>query len=139
MFKRMEGIRLLIVDDETGFADVLKKRMSRRGIVVETASSGEEAIRTLRCRDFDVAIVDLKLEGMDGVEILKIFKMLAPDLPVLMLTGHGSESAARECKELGSADYLSKPIDFDVLMAKVMRACFREEDAHGHDADSSCR
>ncbi|ADU62024.1 MAG: response regulator [Pseudodesulfovibrio sp.] len=115
------NIRLLIVDDEKGFTEVLAKRMTRRGIAATTASSGEEAVRLLRGEDFDIAILDLKLEGMDGVEILKIFRLLDPELPVLMLTGHGSESAVKASMRLGAADYLSKPIDFEVLMAKVLR------------------
>jgi len=115
------NIRILIVDDERGFTEVLAKRMSRRGLVVDTAASGEEAVRLLRKRNYDVSVMDLKLEGMDGDEILKVFKLLDPTLPVLMLTGHGSESAAKACMKLGASDYLSKPIDFDLLMEKIMK------------------
>lgn len=115
------NIRLLIVDDEKGFTEVLAKRMTRRGIRTTTASSGEEAVRLLRGQDFDIAILDLKLEGMDGVEILKIFRLLDPELPVLMLTGHGSESAVKASMRLGAADYLSKPIDFEILVSKVLQ------------------
>lgn len=116
-------INLLIVDDEVGFADVLAKRLSRRGFTVDTASSGEEAIPILREKSYDVAILDLKLEGMDGVEILKVFKLLVPDMPVLMLTGHGSERAVTASMKLGAADYLSKPVDFDLLVTKLKQAC----------------
>lgn len=115
------NIRLLIIDDEMGFTEVLAKRMSRRGIQVDTAASGEEAVRMLRGQEYDVAVMDLKLEGMDGDEILKVFKLLDPELPVLMLTGHGSESAAKACMKLGAADYLSKPVDFNVLMEKILK------------------
>nr|WP_321255576.1 response regulator [uncultured Pseudodesulfovibrio sp.] len=112
-------IRLLIVDDETGFADVLCKRMERRGVNACTASSGEEAIQILRNHDFDVAIVDLKLEGMDGVEILKVFKLLIPQMPVIMLTGHGCEVARAACIKNGAAGYLSKPFDFNALLDMI--------------------
>ena len=114
-------IRVLIVDDERGFTEVLAKRMLRRGFLVDTAASGEQAVRMLRERDYDVAVMDLKLEGMDGDEILKVFKLLDPGLPVLMLTGHGSESAAKLCMKLGAADYLSKPVDFDLLVEKITK------------------
>jgi len=117
-----KNIRLLIVDDEIGFADVLRKRMSRRGVQATPAASGEEAVRILRKDEFDVAIVDLKLEGMDGVAILKVFKLMAPDMPVIMLTGHGCEEARKECLKLGAEGYLSKPVDFDSLLAKTLRA-----------------
>lgn len=112
-------IKLLIVDDESGFTGVLAKRLSRRGFRVDTAASGEEAIPMLRLHRYDVAVLDLKLEGMDGEEILKVFKLMAPDMPVLMLTGHGSESALAECMKLGAEDYLSKPIDLETLMLKI--------------------
>ena len=116
-------IRLLIVDDEVGFADVLAKRLSRRGFDVDTANSGEEAIPILREKNYDIAVLDLKLEGMDGVEILKVFRLLVPDMPVLMLTGHGSESAMTASMKLGVTDYLSKPVDFDLLVEKLRKAC----------------
>ncbi|XPV75898.1 MAG: response regulator [Desulfovibrio sp.] len=126
----MEGtqkqIRLLIVDDEQGFATVLAKRMQRRGLNVEIAFHGKDAVCMLRESDFDIAILDLKLEGMDGLEILKIFKLLAPDLPVIMLTGHGCERAAAECMKNGAAEYLSKPIDFGALMDKVLQVLKQE-------------
>lgn len=130
-------IRLLIVDDEVGFAEVLRKRMSRRGILVETAYRGEDAVRMLREKEFDAAVLDLKLEGMDGIEILKIFRLLDPELPVLMLTGHGCEKAAAESIRLGVADYLSKPVDFDLLLEKVRQVCARKEVPDERDKDSS--
>jgi len=115
-------VKLLIVDDEVGFADVLRKRMARRGVDATPASSGEEAVRILRNDEFDVAIVDLKLQGMDGVEILKVFRLMAPEMPVLMLTGHGCEDARSECIKNGAFGYLNKPIDFDRLLLKTLRA-----------------
>ena len=69
---------------------------ARRGIDTTKALSGTEAIQTLRKKDFDVAVLDLKMEDMDGIEVLKIFKKMVPEMPVIMLTGHGSERAAME-------------------------------------------
>jgi DNA-binding NtrC family response regulator len=118
-----ERIRLLLVDDEVGYVNVLAKRMSKRSIQVTTALSGSEGIQRLRKGDFDVAILDLKMEDMDGMEVLKIFKKMDPDMPVIMLTGHGSEKAAREGLELGAFDYLTKPCDLEDLMEKIREAC----------------
>lgn len=115
------SVRLLIVDDETGFAEVLCKRMRRRGVDATSAASGDEAVQKLRRSEFDVAIVDLKLHGMNGIEILKVFRLMAPEMPVLMLTGHGSEDARNECIKIGAAGYLSKPIDFDRLLEKAVK------------------
>jgi len=112
-------LKILLVDDERGFVDVISKRMSKRNFDVTKAYSGEEALQALRKTDFDAVILDLKMEDMDGIEILKIFKKIVPDLPVIMLTGHGSEEAARDGIELGASDYLTKPCDFEELMEKI--------------------
>ena len=115
-------IRLLLVDDEVGFVEVLSKRIIRRGIDVTMAFSGVEAIQTLRRQDFDVAVLDLKMEDMDGIEVLKIFKKMDPNMPVIMLTGHGSEQSANEGKKFGAYDYLTKPYELDDLIQKVKEA-----------------
>ena len=112
-------IKILLVDDERGFVDVISKRMSKRNIKVTCAYSGTEALQALRKTDFDAVVLDLKMEDMDGIEILKIFKKIAPDLPVIMLTGHGSEEAARDGIRFGAFDYLTKPCDFEELIVKI--------------------
>lgn len=117
--KNVNPIRLLLVDDEEGFVSVLTKRMVRRNINVTVALSGTEGIQTLRKQDFDVAVLDLKMEDMDGIEVLKIFKKMYPEMAVIMLTGHGSEQAAKEGMEYGAFDYLTKPCELEELMEKI--------------------
>ena len=121
------AIKLLLVDDEIGFVDVLGKRLAKRNMDVTAVYSGTEAIQCLRKQDFDVAVLDLKLEDMDGIEILRIFKKLVPEMPVIMLTGHGSEEAAREGMACGAFDYLTKPSDLDDLVQKILQAVGREK------------
>jgi DNA-binding response OmpR family regulator len=118
--KRM---RLLLVDDEESYVNVLSKRMTKRNFEVSSALSGAQAIRILRKQDFDAVVLDLKMEDMDGIEVLKILKTMAPELPVIMLTGHGSETAAREGITFGAFDYLTKPCDLDELIEKIRAAC----------------
>ncbi|HOV88197.1 MAG TPA: response regulator [Syntrophobacteraceae bacterium] len=120
---RSGRVKLLLVDDEAGYVQVLAKRMARRNIEVTPALSGSEAIRVLRDGSFDVAVLDLKMEDMDGIEVLKIFKMMDPTMPVIMLTGHGSETAARQGIEFGAYDYLTKPCDLMELIHKIREAC----------------
>ena len=115
-------IAVLLVDDEEDYVNVLSKRLLKRKMDVTTASSGTEAIQRLRKKDFDVAILDLKMEDMDGIEVLKIFKKMVPEMEVIMLTGHGSESAARAGVELGAFDYLTKPCEFEELCGKIGKA-----------------
>ncbi|SOB60229.1 Two-component system response regulator [Pseudodesulfovibrio profundus] len=117
-----ESTRVLLVDDEVGFVEVLHKRLNKRGFAVTPATSGTEGIQVLRKNDFDVAILDLKLEDMDGIEVLEIFKKMVPEMPVIMLTGHGSEQAARDGMEHGAFDYLLKPCALEELIEKIDQA-----------------
>ena len=123
--EHMASIRLLLVDDEKAFVNVVAKRMSKRNIDVTQANSGTEALQALRKADFDVVVLDLKMEDMNGIEVLKLLKKMDPDLCVVMLTGHGSEEAAREGIECGASDYLTKPCDFDELVDKIKTICKR--------------
>ena len=116
-------LKLLLVDDEKGYAEVLAKRMALRDIDATVALSGTEAIQILRGRQFDAAVLDLKLEDMDGIEVLRIFKKMDPVMPVIMVTGHGSETAARQGIEYGVFDYLMKPCSLTLLIEKIRQAC----------------
>ena len=115
-------IRLLIVDDEEGYVNVLANRLGKRHFDVTKAYSGGDAIRAVRGHDFDVAILDLKMEDMDGIEVLKIFKQMELDMQVIMLTGHGSQEAAREGLKIGAFDYLTKPCELQELIDKINEA-----------------
>lgn len=118
-----DQIKLLLVDDEQGYTNVLANRLIKRGIGVTKAFSGTEALQELRKQDFDIAVLDLKMEDMDGLEVLKIFKKMCPEMVVIMLTGHGSEEAARDGIQFGAFDYLTKPCEFEELLAKIRAAC----------------
>lgn len=120
-------IKLLFVDDEKGFVDVVAKRLAKRTFQVSKAYSGAEAILALRHEDFDLALLDLKMDDLDGIEVLKIFKKMAPALKVIMLTGHGSEDAAAEALRCGATDYLTKPCDFEEMVHKIRSICARKE------------
>lgn len=115
-------IKVLLVDDEAGYVNVLANRLSRRQMDVTKAYSGIEGIQALRKTDFDVAVLDLKMEDMDGIEVLKIFKKIYPDMAVIMLTGHGSALAAAEGIKCGAFDYLTKPCELNELIEKIREA-----------------
>ena len=123
-------IKVLLVDDEKGYLNVLSNRLSKRSIEATKAFSGTEAIQILRKKDFDVVVLDLKMEDMNGIEVLKIMKKMAPELPVIFLTGHGSQEAAMEGIALGAFDYLTKPCELVELMDKI-------HEAHRHQQNSS--
>ena len=119
---KSKKIKLLLVDDERNFVEVLFKRLSRRNIDVTTAFSGGEGIQALRKVDFDVAILDLKMEDMDGLDVLKVFKKMYPKMEVIILTGHESEQTARKGMKYGAFAYLSKPCEFEKLIDTIRTA-----------------
>ena len=119
----MEGFRVLLVDDEADFLDTLVKRMKKRKVAAHGVSSGEDAIAYLDQNEVDVVVLDVRMPGMDGIEILREVKKKFPLTEVIMLTGHASMEVAIEGMELGAFDYLMKPVDFDDLLYKL-------EDAH---------
>ena len=115
-------IRLLLVDDEAVFVDTLSNRLRKKRFKVSRAYSGQEGIQLLEKANYDVAVLDLRMEAMDGIDVLKIFQKTAPDLPVIILTGHGSDNSAKQSLSGGAFDYLSKPCEFEVLLTKIMSA-----------------
>jgi len=119
---KVDRIKLLLVDDEVAYVQILQKRLTRRDFDVTTALSGTQGIQALREQEFDVAVLDLKMEDMDGIEVLKIFKKMSPNMSVIMLTGHGSEQAAREGIQFGAFDYLTKPCELEALVEKIREA-----------------
>ncbi|MFH1672388.1 MAG: response regulator [Pseudomonadota bacterium] len=129
----MEGIRMLLVDDEDDFRTTLASRLKRRKIDVTDVGSGSEAIELVKQVNFDVAVVDVKMPGMDGVETLNQIKKVSPFMEVIMLTGHASVDAGIEAMKLGAYDYVMKPCDIDELLIKAgdayQRKIFQEKDA----------
>lgn len=117
-----DRLRVLLVDDEEGYVNVLANRLKKRGMDVARATSGIAALQTVRHREFDVVVLDLKMEDMDGIEVLRIFKQMDTSMEVIMLTGHGSQAAAREGLACGAFDYLTKPCDLDELLEKIRQA-----------------
>ena len=117
-----KSVRVLLIDDEIDYVNVLANRLSKRGFIVGKSGCGSEAFRALRQQEFDIAILDLKMVDMDGLEVLKVLKKMAPEMVVIMLTGHGSAEAAHEGIRLGAYDYLTKPCELNDLIDKIMQA-----------------
>jgi CheY-like chemotaxis protein len=116
-----EGINVLIVDDEEQFRVATRKILNKKGFDVILAADGEEALDMLDQAP-DIVVLDIKMPGMDGHDVLREIKRRTPGLPVIMLTGHGKEPSAREALDLGAFDYLAKPCDVDLLSAKILEA-----------------
>lgn len=116
---------LLIVDDDQEFRDTLRMRFARHEIAVQTASCGEEALGLAERRNFDVAIFDMMMPGMSGLELLKRFKAEHPECEVVLLTGQGTIETAVEAMKLGAFDYLQKPFPLKDLEAVAIKASER--------------
>jgi DNA-binding NtrC family response regulator len=124
----MAGKTVLLVDDEAGLTAILAKRLSARGLAVKTAASGEEGLAVLRdAPDVGVAVLDINMPGMDGLETLRELKALRPDVEALILTGYPSVEGALEGMRLGAYEFLSKPCDMEELHARVLEALARAD------------
>ncbi|WP_207260036.1 response regulator [Desulfovibrio sp. Huiquan2017] len=123
----MADIKALLVDDEESFRKTLCKRLTRRGMTVEQAGSGEEALELLKSYQPDVILLDVKMPGMDGLTALHKIKDINPLVEVVMLTGHASMEIAIRGMELGAFDYLMKPVEFEELLYKLEDASERKK------------
>lgn len=118
----MSDLKLLLVDDEVEFLEPTAARLARRGIECKAVASGGEALRELQGETFDCAVVDVKMPGMDGLELLRRITRDHASVPVILLTGHASVELGVKGMELGAFEYLLKPVEFDVLLDTIRRA-----------------
>lgn len=117
-----DKINILIVDDEEMFLNSIKTRLETRDFNVVAVDRGEKAIVEAKKHSFDVALVDLKMPGIDGEETLKELKKVDKWLEVVILTGHGSIESAVECTKHGAYEYLQKPCKLDELLEALKNA-----------------
>lgn len=121
-------MRVLIVDDEVEFLQLMEKRLSRRGMAVSTASDGRSALALLEAalasgeEMFRVVVMDVRMPGMDGLETLRRMKEKAPALPIILLTGHACMGVAVQGMDLGAYDYMLKPVGISELIIKMEEA-----------------
>ena len=119
-------IKLLLVDDEKEFIDYTAKRLKARGMEVEVAHDAESAIGMIQDHPVDIIVLDLLMPGMDGLEALRALKRIRPDIPVIMLSGHGNIDTAEEGKKYGAVEYLLKPCDLNALCHSIERRASKE-------------
>jgi DNA-binding NtrC family response regulator len=113
---------ILIVDDEAVIREGMRRILAGVGHHVETSSSGRTAIEKIQEQDFDVVITDLKMPGMDGIEVLKTIKILQPEVPVIIITGYSTVDTAVEAMKNGAFDYIAKPFTSELIIEKVQKA-----------------
>jgi DNA-binding response OmpR family regulator len=118
----MADIRVLLVDDEEDFVRTLSERLELRDLNSNTAFDGEEAIKLVGDKEPDIIILDLKMPGIDGMEVLRRVKKTYPHIQVIIQTGHGNDMDEAEARELGVFDYLKKPVDIELLVERIKAA-----------------
>ncbi|MGA2732167.1 MAG: response regulator [Syntrophobacteraceae bacterium] len=116
------GLEILIVDDEVEFAEAFAERLRLRGFTAHIANSGEQALGIVDQGAVKVMVLDLKMPGMDGLEVLRRVKKSHPEVEVIILSGHGSEMDDAYGRNLGAFAYLRKPADIGDILEAVKRA-----------------
>ena len=124
-------INLLFVDDEEQFLESMRKRLEARDFHVLAVNRGEKAIAAARENPVDIALVDLKMPGINGEETLKALKEEHPWMEIVILTGHGSIDSAVDCTRGGAYSYLQKPCELEQLM-DVLKDAYKKRVMNKH-------
>ena len=114
--------KVLLVDDEVDFLEIMEERLSARGVDVVISESAEDALKRIDTGIFDVVILDLQMPGMNGLEVLKRIKERHPEIQVILLTGHATVEKGVEAIRLGAIDFVEKPANLEVLKEKISKA-----------------
>lgn len=114
--------KVLLVDDEKEFLEIMSERMEARGMVVTTAESADQALSILEKKTFDAIIMDFQMPGMDGMSALKAIKNKNPELQIILLTGYATVEKTVEAMKVGATDFLEKPADLEALAEKIKLA-----------------
>ena len=114
--------KVLLVDDEKEFLEIMSERMKAKGMEVSTAESADQALSILGKESFDAIVMDFQMPGMDGMEALKSIKNMNPELQIILLTGYATVEKTVEAMKIGAADFLEKPADLESLSNKIKKA-----------------
>lgn len=114
--------KVLIVDDEKDFLEIIAERLGMRGMDVSTANSADDALRLVEEEPYDVVIMDFMMPAVDGFKALKLLKQKQPEIQIILLTGNVPEQKRIEAKRLGALDVIEKPPDLKALIQKIKKA-----------------
>jgi DNA-binding NtrC family response regulator len=120
--RKKREIKVLLVDDEIAFVNTLAQRLRLRKLLVDTVYDGEQALTYIKDIEPDVIVLDLKMPGLHGIEVLREIKKIKREIQVIILTGHGTDKDEEEARKLGGFDFLRKPVDIDLLIRKIKEA-----------------
>jgi two-component system KDP operon response regulator KdpE len=123
----MHGRRVLVIDDDRDFVELIRLELKAAGAIADTALSAEDGLRLFRERSHDLVLLDLMMPGIDGCQACKAFRELSNTVPIIMLTALNSNTEVVRCLEAGADDYLVKPFECEVLLARARAVLRRAE------------
>ena len=126
--------RILIVDDDRAFRVSTSELLRQEGYDVRSVANGQEAVDALRAANFDIMLLDLRMPGLDGVNVVTVLREWGEGVPILMISGFGTVDAAVDALHAGADDFLTKPVEPDVLIDRVAQLLERRPSARGSDA-----
>jgi DNA-binding response OmpR family regulator len=118
----VSDIKIMLVDDDEDFIRTLSERLEIRELKKSTAFDGEQATKIVGEKKPDIIILDLKMPGIDGMEVLRRVRKAYPNIRVIIHTGHGNDLDESEARQLGVFDYLKKPVDIELLVERIKAA-----------------
>lgn len=116
----MSKIKVLIVDDEEELASLLVERLNFRDFDADFAITSADAIKSVENKLYDIAIIDVRLKGMNGIELMKLIMQIQPQIKVILFTGYGTEEEGRRGLALGASKYIVKPINLENLILEIL-------------------
>lgn len=121
----MEPLRVLFVDDEEELVSAVVERLGIRGVQAAGATNGLDALKKVDEEEYDVVVLDVRMPGLGGLDVIRHLRRSHPKIEVILLSGHGSKEYVEEGLSLGAFDYLQKPVDIDELVDILKRAASR--------------
>lgn len=118
----MSDIKIMLIDDEDDLIRTLSERLAMRDLKKNTALDGDQALKIVSDKEPDIIILDLKMPGINGMEVLRKLRITFPDIRVIIQTGHGNDMDEAEARQLGVFDYLRKPVDMELLVERIKAA-----------------
>jgi DNA-binding response OmpR family regulator len=118
----MRKLKVLLVDDEEEFVETLADRLEMRDMEAGAVFNGAQALDAVKKEEPDVIVLDVKMPGMDGIEVLRRVKKAYPNVEVIILTGHGTDKDEEAARNLGAFDYIRKPADIEFLVPRIAKA-----------------
>jgi DNA-binding NtrC family response regulator len=130
-----ENARILVVDDDDGIRKAMEINLEEEGYVVETAETGVAALKKISSTFYNLALIDIRLGDMDGIDLLELINERCPEMVKIMITGYPTLNNAIEAVNKGADGYILKPVKFDELLVKIKNFLRKQQEDKNYDED----